>query len=220
MLGGSLQIRGGDVKRALFFTLIIALSGCSVKIVPQPVESGIIHPDHSQTITKKGFSVTARVENPDLGTYNLAEKVTPVYLAIENRTDREALFSMDSFLLVDGDGRQHSALPPEKIKEIVARDTYYLLPYPYVGFYYLEDYEKESFYNQFNSQLPYFYEVYPQDITTKALPITTIIPGSNISGLLYFNTDVRHSKSIKILVYPPGSSKSQQPDFVFPFAIK
>lgn len=93
------------------------------------------------------------------------------------------------------------------------------MPYPYVGFYYLEDFQKTTFYNRFNSSLPYYYELYPQDLFTKSLPLTSIIPGKKIEGLIYFKIDLAAHKQVKLYVYRKGVSKSTPPEFIFPFKI-
>ncbi len=203
-----------------FFISALCMSGCSLKVVPEPVPSGTINQkDNSQTITKDNVTFTVRGSDTELYSYNLEGTVYAFSVVIENGTDREVSFDMDSFLLMDNEGRQYSPLTPERVKEIISRDTYYLIPYPYVGFYYLEDYEKSSFYNTFNSQIPYFYEVYPQDIYTKALSGGTIIPKAKVSGLVYFRIDISGKSGMKLLIYKKGTPKSTAPDVEFPFKI-
>lgn len=199
----------------------VVLSGCALKVVPQPVPQGIVDSsDNSQTITKDGVSVKVANSDAEIVAYNLENMVTAFSVTVHNQTDREAAFDTDSFLLLDDQNRQYYPLTPEKVKELVSRDSYYLIPYPYVGFYYLEDYEKTSYYNATNSQLPFYYEVYPQDIYTRALSAGSIIPGAKAVGLVYFRIDLSTVKEVRLLVYRKGASKSAPPEFVFPFVIK
>ena len=102
---------------------------------------------------------------------------------------------------------------------MIKKDSYYLMPYPYVGFYYLEDYQKTTFYNRNTSLLPYYYELYPQDIFTKSLPLTGIIPGKKVEGLVYFKIDMGDHRQVKLYVYRKGESRSNLPEFIFPFKI-
>jgi hypothetical protein len=102
---------------------------------------------------------------------------------------------------------------------MLRKDSYYLVPYPYVGFYYLEDYEKTNAYNRFNSALPYYYDLYPQDLFTKAIQATTVIPGMKVEGLAYFKIDLASHKRVKLMIFHKGISKSSPPDFSFPFII-
>lgn len=199
---------------------VLVLSGCSLKVVPQQVPQGVIDPtDNSQTVTRDGIAVKVANSDREMNSYNLDGTVTAFDVAIHNQTDHEIGFATDSFVLLDGQNRQYLPLTPERVKEILSRDSYYLIPYPYVGFYYLEDYERTSAYNATGSQLPYYYEVYPQDIYTRALNASAIIPGATAEGLVYFRIDLAATKEMKLLVFRKGSSKSSSPDFTFPFLI-
>lgn len=201
--------------------LSILATGCSsVKIVPEQVNNGRVNAaDNSQTVINKGIEVTVRADETGINAYNLESTVTAFMLAIKNGSESEIAFNEDSFVLVDDKGLQYSLLTPQKIRDMLKKDSYYLMPYPYVGFYYLEDYQKTNFYNRFNSSLPYYYELYPQDIFTKSLPMTTIIPGMKIEGLAYFKIDPSVHRNIKLLVFRKGASKSSPPDFSFPFNV-
>jgi hypothetical protein len=203
-----------------FLCTALVLAGCSLKVVPQPVPQGVVNPaDNSQTITKDGIAVKVANSDREMVSYNLDGTVTAFDVAIHNQTDREVGFGVDSFILLDDQNRQHLPLTPERVKEIVSRDSYYLIPYPYVGFYYLEDYERASSYTETGSQLPYYYEVYPQDIYTRSLNAETVIPGARAEGLVYFRIDLAATKEMKLLVFRKGTSKSSPPDFTFPFAV-
>lgn len=210
------------MKKYLVLLLsILALTGCaSIKFIPEQVAGGTINDkENSQTITRDRIVITARSGDSQTLAYNLDEPVTSFFVLVENQTDSELAMDTDSFVLVDNNGRQYFSLTPDKLKEIISRNTYYLIPYPYVGFYYLEDYEKSAFYNKFTSDRPYFYEVYPQDIYTKALPTGTIIPKAKVAGLVYFRIDIQDKKGVTLLVYRKGTPKSATADFSFPFKI-
>lgn len=211
------------MKYSLVIMMIVAmfLSGCSsVNVVPEQVAGGIVNvEDNSQTIKSNGLEITARVDEMAINSYNLEGTVTAFKIAIKNVTDSEVAFGDDSYLLVDESGLQYSLLTPENVRAMLKKDSYYLVPYPYVGYYYLEDYEKTNAYNRFNSALPYYYDLYPQDLFTKALQAATVIPGMKIEGMVYFKVDPSVHSSLKLLVYRKGSSKSSPPDFSFPFKI-
>ena len=170
------------MKRTIILMSLIALllAGCSsVKVVPELAVNGRINSgDNSQTIISNGVEVTARVDDTGINSYNLDDTVTALHIVIKNSTDREIAFGDDSYLLVDESGLQYSLLTPENVRAMLKKDSYYLVPYPYVGFYYLEDYEKTNAYNRFNSALPYYYDLYPQDLYTKALQASNGHPGN------------------------------------------
>lgn len=211
------------MKHSLILMLLIAVlcAGCSsVKVIPEQSGNGRINAsDNSQTIMGNGVEVTARVDETGINSYNLETTVTSFFISIKNATDREIAFGDDSYVLVDESGLQYSLLTPENVRAMLKKDSYYLVPYPYVGFYYLDDYEKTSAYNQINSALPYYYELYPQDIYTKALQPITVIPGMKVEGLTYFKIDPAAHQHVTLLVFRKGASKSSPPDFSFPFKI-
>lgn len=211
------------MKISYFFLALLILtgSGCgSIKVMPEPVENGIINAaDNSQTISRNGIEIKANVSDTAINAYNLEGTVTAFQLTISNTSSNEVAFADDSFVLVDDRSLQYALLTPEKVRELIKKDSYYLMPYPYVGFYYLEDFQKTSFYNRFNSSLPYYYELYPQDLFTKSLPMTSIIPGMKVAGLAYFKIDLAAHQQVKLYVYRKGVSKSAPPEFIFPFKI-
>ncbi len=205
----------------LLFVSLLSLTGCALKVVPQPVASGQINEkDNSQTVTKNGIAITVRNDQREMMSYNLDETVTSFLVTVTNGTGKELSIPSDGFLLIDNANHQHNPLTPDKLKEMVSKDSYYLMPYPYVGFYYMEDYERAYSNAVIGSQQPYYYEVYPQDIYTNAFPNGTIIPKSTVSGQVYFMADLANMTGMKLLIYLKGTTKSAQPDFTFPFAIK
>lgn len=211
------------MRKALFVLVLCcaSLAGCALKVVPEQVSAGVINStDNSQTITKDGIAVTALLAEKDIVAYNLENTVAAFSVTVNNQSPSEYALDSGSFLLVDDTGRQYYPLTPGKVKEIISKDSYYLIPYPYVGFYYTEDYQRSSFYNTFNSQIPYYYEVYPQDIYTKALVTGTIIPKAQVAGLVYFRIDLSTVKGVKLLMYRKGASKTSPPEFLFPFRIE
>ena len=197
------------------------LTGCSsVKVVPEQTGNGRINAaDNSQTLVSNGVEATARVDETAINAYNLEGTVTAFHISIRNSTDSEIVFNDDSYVLVDESGLQYSLLTPENVRAMLKKDSYYLVPYPYVGFYYLEDYEKTNAYNRFNSALPYYYDLYPQDLFTKSLQAATVIPGMKIEGLTYFKIDPAAHKHVNLLIFRKGVSKSTPPDFTFPFNV-
>ena len=109
---------------------------------------------------------------------------------------------------------------PAKVKELLTKDTFYLIPYPYVGFYYLEDYEKSTYTNRQSSNFPYYYEVHPEEIFSKAFALGPIIPQANVTGLVYFKLDPAEHKQLKLQVYKKGTPKTAPADFTIPFAVQ
>lgn len=201
--------------------LVTIVAGCSsIKVVPEQVPAGIINlQENSQSVTRDKIAVTVAPAETDMVNYNIEGMVASFNVEIRNNGDSEVAFDSDSFILLDSNRRQYNSLTVEKIRQMMAKDTYYLLPYPYVGFYYLEDYELAAFKNSTNSNLPYYFELRPQELFTKALPTEPVIPGAGIKGLVYFHADIHALDSFSINVYRKGASKSAPPEFTFPFKV-
>lgn len=198
---------------------LLLLSGCAIKVVPDEAVNGTVNiKTGSVTITKDDILITATPSEPGISN-NLEGTISSFKVEIRNQGESEVNFDYDSFILLDQDNRQYYALSPEKVRQLMTKDTYYLLPYPYVGFYYLEDYEKASFRNSTITNLPYYYDLYPQDITTSALPTGPVIPKAMITGLLYFNVDFHALQSFRLLVSRKGIPKSTEAEFLFPFKV-
>jgi hypothetical protein len=204
----------------LLLLMVIALTGCALKVVPVAEGTAVVDTRHL-TISKKTATVAMTVgcNEADLGSYGLLEGLASFAVEIENLGEKEIFFDLDSFVLVDDAMRQYKPLGPEKVRDIMTRDSYYLLPYPYVGFYYLEDYERSAFSNAASSNLPYYYDVRPQDLHLRALPEGGIIPRAKVGGLLYFHADLQALKSVTLRVYGKGEDKSVDPAFAFTFNI-
>lgn len=208
-------------KLIIAFLASLFLGGCGVTVVPKPTASAVLNPtDNSLTEDKAGVIISARVQDLEVAPYRMVDNVTSFYVTVNNKTGREVSIPLESFLLIDDEGNQFRPIEPGKIQGIVSRDSSYLIPYPYVGYYYLEDKEKSAFFNTFESALPFYAENYPQDIFTQALPAGAVIPGAKISGLVYFVIDLHLKKGVQLGVYLPDSPKTAHPDYVFPFSIE
>jgi len=213
------------VKRihlCLLLVLVIAIcSACAVRVVPEQIPTGVINQkDNSITLTKESIVMTVSPAEIDMVNYNLEGMVASFNVEIMNGGQGEITFDNESFILLDGDNRQFYQLTAEKVRQMLAKDTYYLLPYPYVGFYYLEDYERAEFKNSTSTNLPYYFELRPQDIYTRSLPVEPLIPQAKTRGQIYFHADIGSMRSFKIVAYRKGSSKKADPDFTFPFRVE
>jgi len=209
-------------KRLLIIPLLLNfLFACSPLVIPKATPDGEINPaDNSITKENDSLRIAARAQDLEVAPYRMVDNVTSFYLVIENLSDNEISIPLDSIVLIDGDGNQFRPIPPSEVQKITSRDSTYLIPYPYVGFYYLEDQVQYSATNALDSSLPYHYENYPQDLYTEALPAGTILPGAQITGVVYFLIDLYTKKDIEIRIYRPGTPTSGPPDFSFPFTVE
>ncbi len=202
--------------------LLFAFTGCGLTAVPNSTSPGTINlDDNSITQTRNGLTITARVADIEYAPYRIVDNITTFEVAIRNNSEEGVTLPLDSFWVFDDEGQQYAPISPERVTEIVSRDSPYLIPYPYVGYYYLEDAERFSQANTFTSSLPYYAENHPQDIFTDALPLNEpIFPGAKVSGLIYVVLELTNKSAVELQLYLPGTKKSGNPDFRFPFIIE
>ncbi len=199
----------------------LLIGGCGINIVPKPTALTILNPNDNSLLQSKGnLVISARVQDLEVAPYRMVDNITSFYLTIRNKSDQPAIIPLESFLLVDSRGEQYRPIPPDEIQGIVRRDSEYLIPYPYVGFYYMEDSGKYGFSNTLSSALPYYAENHPQDIFTRALPIDTILPGNLITGEIYFLVDLALKEAVDLRLYLPNTPITGPSDYQFSFTIE
>lgn len=202
--------------------LLSVLCGCGITVVPRPDSAdAVVNPaDKSITESRKNLQVSARVQDLTVGAYLPSENITSFYVAIVNQRQQEVRIPLDAFILFDQQGNQIRPLQPAAVLSMMSRQADYLVPYPYVGFYYLQNAQESTAINTMSSSLPYYDSNHPQDILAEALPISPILPGARIGGMLYFPVDLATKKSVVLKVYLPGTATSGPADFAFPFSIE
>lgn len=204
----------------LILAAALFCSACSVKVVPTPTATAIFNPaDNSLTETHDGIAVTARLDQLSVQPYQLVDNLTSFHVSIDNQSDKPVELPADAFMLKDGEGRQYLPITPERVREIVSKDTVYLIPYPYVGYYYLEDQERGAFRQTTASSLPFYAEYHPQDLFTRALPQGPVLPHSKVAGVIYFIVDLTRTERTELLLFP-DSRMQGEPRFRFPFSIE
>lgn len=208
--------------RTLWLIPVLALLlGCTPQIIPLETPGGIVDlKAGSQTLERSGVSVTARLDQLQYAPYRQVDNITSFHLDVSNGLNQNWSFPFENLLLVSQDGRQFTAVSPLQVKEMVSRDLPYMVPYPYVGYYYLEDAQKSSYFNSFTSDLPYYAANRPQDIFTQALPEGTIKPGNRISGLVYFVADLTTMPSFTLTLSIPPAQGYPGGEFAFPFSVE
>lgn len=207
------------VRVVLALAVTLCLSACSVQVVPLPTATATPGPtEGSLAETRDGVTVTVRLDQLSVQPYQLVDNLTAFHVTIDNRTDNRVVVPADAFLLKDGEGRQYRTITPERVREIVSKDTAYLIPYPYVGYYYLEDQERGAFQQGMTSSLPFYAEYHPQDIFTRALPVDPVLPQSSTSGVIYFLVDLTRTDRAELLLYPDARLEGE-PRYRFPFRI-
>ena len=207
-------------KFILVVSILLFCSACSVSVSPIATPTGVINPvDNSLTETHDGMSFTVKLDQLSFGPYQQVDNITSFHVNINNQTESQVSFPSGAFLLKDGNGRQYRSITPERVREIVSKDSVYLIPYPFVGYYYLEDQARVAYQDTFSSSLPFYAEYHPQDIFTLALTEEPVLKNSNVSGLVYFIADLERTNYAELLVFPDQEA-SGEPLLKFPFAIE
>jgi len=200
--------------------ILFFCSACSVTVAPIATPTGTINVEEkSITESRDGVAFTVKLDELSVGAYPMVDNITSFHVTIDNRTEKQVSFPSQAFLLKDGSDRQYRSITPERVREIVSKDTVYLIPYPYVGYYYLEDQARASFNDTFSSSLPFYAEYHPQDIFTRALTEEPVLKGSKVAGLVYFVADLERSNYAELLVFP-NQEASGEPLAKFPFSIE
>ena len=211
------------MKRVLFALLLLSwsLAGCAgVSVIPRPDAPGQINAaDLSITQEKDQVRVTARVMDFEVRPYQMEQNICSFEVVVKNDRDKKIYFPAERFLLSDEKGTQYRPVTPEKIRQIVAELDPYLIPYPYVGYYYEGDAERGRARNEFNSDVKYFPTKNPQNIALEALPAANIEAGKQVSGLVYFLADLRTMEAFTREGSAVLSQGVKSEDFVFPFEV-
>ncbi len=210
------------MKIKLFLTVLIACicSACSVNVSPIASPTGTINlADNSITETRNDVAFTVKLDTLSVAPYQMVDNITSFYVVIENKTDTSISYPSEHFVLKDGASRQYRSITPERVRDIVSKDTVYLIPYPYVGYYYLEDQALVSFSDTFSSSEPFYAEYHPQDLFTQALPEGPILKQSKVAGLVYFIADLERTDRAEVFIFPTAEATGE-PIASFSFAVK
>lgn len=207
-------------KHILSLAVLLLCAACSATVAPLATPTGTINQeDNSLTEVRDNVAFTVKLDELSVAPYQMIDNVVSFHVIVDNRSDQQITFPPKHFLLKDGDNRQYRSISPERVREIVSKDTVYLIPYPYVGYYYLEDQMQAAHDQEFSSSLPFYAEYHPQDIFTRALTEEPVVKNSKAEGVIYFIADLERTDYAEVSVFP-DSNLSGEPLAKFPFAIK
>lgn len=201
--------------------LLTLLAGCGgISIIPNPETSGQINAQElSITQTNEQVTVSARVMDLEVRPYQMEQNICSFMVLVKNERDQKIYLPAERFLLSDSAGNQYRPVSPDKIREIVASQDPYLIPYPYVGYYYEGDAERARIRNEFNSEVTYFPTKNPQNIALEALPDGKVEAHKQISGLIYFLADLRTMEGFTLEGSAVLANGVKSSDFIFPFSV-
>ncbi|NCO51866.1 MAG: hypothetical protein GW875_07180 [Deltaproteobacteria bacterium] len=204
----------------LFFLTFLVFGCAGVSVVPRPNTAGQINAQEmSIRQTYDQVRVTARVMDLEVRPYQMRQNICSFQLEIRNEREQPIFFPAERFLLTDEQGNQYRPVSPEQIAKMVTELDPYLIPYPYLGYYYAGDAEQAKRENQFNSQVTYFPTRDARAIAVEALPDGKVEADKQISGLIYFLADLRTMKGFNLQGSAVLAQGTKSTVFSFPFDV-
>lgn len=209
----------------ILLLLLLFISGCGIKVVPIKTDGNSVDINNGVSICEyDDITVTAKILDFEVSPYVQSNNVTSFFLTIDNMKNDNLTLPLSSFYLFDNSGNQYRALDPSQVVSLAKASSEYLIPYPYVGYYYLGDKEQGSFENvsslsSNSSSMSFPKQPYPNQILLESLPVDTVLPRGRITGSIYFPIDLYEKESVELRIYLPESPPPAPAKFIFPFKI-
>jgi hypothetical protein len=200
--------------------LALLLSGCGVQVVPRTSAQILLGADkETVTATENGLTLSAKVQDLDFGPYTGGNNITAFYVKITNNSKEELSVPLAAFLLFDQDRKIYRPLESDRVTALTRQEANYLIPYPYVGFYYLQDSTDFDYATQSASSLAYSPQKTPVSAEAYALPVGLIPSGAHIAGLIFFNIDLYEEKFVDLTLQLQGDGNVPETKFSFLFDV-
>ena len=200
--------------------LALLLSGCGVQVVPRTSAQISLGADKETVIaTENGLTLSSKVQDLDFGPYTGENNITAFYVKITNNSKEERSVPLAAFMLFDQDRKVYRPLESDRVTALTRQEENYLIPYPYVGFYYLQDSTDFDYSTQSASSLAYSPQRTSASAEAYALPVGSIPSGAHIAGLLFFNIDLYEKKFVDLTLQLPGDGNVPDTKFSFLFDV-
>lgn len=186
--------------RYLSILILLFLTACSAMVIaPQPQPGSQVDLD-GQRVSRlaKGVRFSAQLHEASVRPSPVNQNYSSFKVEIENQRNVLLPLAYTDFLLVDDQGRQYLPVDPAELVELLTDSAPYLVPYPYVGFYYLEDSARAQLDTQYRSERSYFASRRPEYLATEALPDADVLPASVVAGIIYFPAELRTMSGFEI----------------------
>jgi hypothetical protein len=122
-------------------------------------------------------------------------------------------------MLFDQDRKIYRPLESDRVTVLTRQEADYLIPYPFVGFYYLQDSTDFDYSTQAASSLAYSPQRPPVSAEAYALPVGSIPSGAHIAGMLFFNIDLYEKKFVDLTLQMQGDGNVPETNFSFLFDV-
>lgn len=204
--------------RALLPLIAIVLSGCAYygtsanksvfKIEPQRIAT----PNLDDNVN---FLVEANIWYGEPKSLN--KQITPFYIEIHNKTEKNIIISEADFVLLDEFRNQYNPITPGRAANIIKsanKKRFYVYPQVSIGIGTSFHHDRFHYYGHhhypFYRPYHYFYDYpYPyyrrsyyepdlEDVYSRALTFGTLRPGAKLSGYIYFKKVHRGTKELTL----------------------
>lgn len=207
------------LKRLVGLLIPLVLCGCGISVTPLATNDTKLVDPETISVNKDGIYLAAKVVDVEIPPYRAEKNIASIYVNIKNNTDRNFIYSLKSFLLIDSTGKQYFPIPTDRLTGYFERELSYLIPYPFVGYYYLQDRVDSSFNQSLVADSNFYYVNRPQNLLIDALPIEPLTKSAQTSGFLYFMIDLYAVDKFSLKVFWPDNDLVT-PFVEFPFVVK
>jgi len=210
------------VVRYLSLVLFFLLSACSsTLILPEPQPGSQIDmagQRSSQGI--KGIRLAVRLHEAVVRPSPAEQNYASFWVEVYNQRNVLLPLSASDFILLDDQGQQYLTVAANELVEHLSDVAPYLIPYPYVGYYYLEDSLRSAADTRLRGEADYFASRRPRYLKTEALPEAEVLPNATLAGAIYFPVELRQMSRFH-LHYQSGALPGQKSySLSFPFRVE
>lgn len=200
--------------------LALLLSGCGVQVIPRTSDQISLGVDKETVVAEEnGLTLSAKIQDLDFGPYTGVNNITAFYVKVTNNSEKERSVPLAAFMLFDQDRKVYRPLESDRVAALTRQEANYLIPYPYVGFYYLQDSAEFDYTTQSAKSLSYSPERMPVSAESYALPVGSIPSGANIAGMLFFNIDLYEKKFVDLTLQLQSDVNIPETKFSFLFDV-
>lgn len=200
------------MKNAVLFLLFaFILFSCSSALHPVQSEGVVLDQKENMLISEKGsYRVEVKIAPQSYAFYGMEDTFIIFFVKLENKGESEVETALDDFVILDDKMNQVNVMAIKDVAKIIEQNLFYLIPYPYIGYYS----EGQSYYEGrylYNPGAPHTYPVSPKDLYLDAFPYGKVLPKANIKGKIYFKKRLSEAKKINLKAVKSGK------DYLFNF---
>lgn len=207
--------------RACLFLLVFLFSCTAPAIVPAPHGNSVFDP-HTQLLSEQHdhLRFSAKLQDVSIRPGFVDDNVCSFWVEIQNDSEQSLAVSLKDLHLISSGGDQFAAQDPAQIAALLSDQDSYLMPYPFVGYYYLSSAAAARFEDQYHRGPLEFASRRSDTLLLNALPQGPISPGAKVSGLVYFAAELRNFHAFELRYHPHTDSGEESFSFSLPFSVE